>query len=119
MAVTAAALAFECKGLLIGEGARAAVVAGIRDIVSRDPRTLRLNELLTMHFGPNDVLLNLSLDFGRELTADQVEEAVTDLERRIKAEFSEITRVFIEAQGWTAHLRSQTTSRAGEPDRDA
>lgn len=119
LATTAAALAFECKGLLIGEGARAAVVAGIREIVSRDPRTLRLNELLTMHFGPNDVLLNLSLDFPRELTADQVEEAVTDLERRIKSEFSEITRVFIEAQGWTAHLRSQTTSQAGEPDRDA
>jgi divalent metal cation (Fe/Co/Zn/Cd) transporter len=119
MTLTAAILAFECKGLLIGEGASRAVVAGIREIISRDPRAIRLNELLTMHFGPNDVLLNLSLDFGRELTADQVEEAVTDLERRIKSEYSEITRVFIEAQGWTAHLRSQTTSRSEEPDRDA
>ncbi|MCH7710757.1 MAG: cation transporter, partial [Proteobacteria bacterium] len=119
LALTAATLAFECKGLLIGEGASRAVVAGIREIVSRDPRAIRLNELLTMHFGPNDVLLNLSLDFGRELTADEVEQAVTDLERRIKSEYSEITRVFIEAQSWTAHLRSQTTSRAEEPDPEA
>lgn len=118
LAATGAMLAFESKGLLIGEGASRAVVAGIRGIVSSDPRIISVNELLTMHFGPSDVLLNLSLDFGRELTADQVEEAVTDLEGRIKSEFSEITRVFIEAQSWTAPLRNETASGAEEEARD-
>ena len=58
----------------------------------------RINEILTMHMGPRDVLLNLSLDFRSALTSDQVEAEVARLERQIKAAFPEITRIFIEAE---------------------
>ncbi|MCH8154601.1 MAG: cation transporter, partial [Proteobacteria bacterium] len=48
--------------------------------------------------GPRDVLLNLSLDFRSTLTSDQVEAEIAALDRRIKAAFPEITRIFIEAE---------------------
>ena len=98
LAVTAVILAYESKGLLIGEAAHPEVVTGIRTILKQDHRIDHVNEVLTMHLGPADVLLNLSLDFDDTLTANEVEEAVTEMEVRIKVAHPEVTRVFIEAQ---------------------
>ncbi|MFQ5955381.1 MAG: cation diffusion facilitator family transporter [Kiloniellales bacterium] len=106
LAVTAAFLAYESKALLIGEAARPAVVAGIRKIIAEEPGILRLNELLTLHFGPEDVLLTLSVDFADRLSSAQVEAAISNLEGHIKSTYPEITRVFIEAQSWRAHKRA-------------
>ena len=114
LGLTAVLLAFESKGLLIGEGASQAVVRGIGRIVADNTAIERVNELLTMHLGPRDVLLNLSVDFKTNLTADQVEDAITGLEDGIKAAYPEISRVFIEAQGWKAHRERQR--RAGPED---
>lgn len=107
LAATAMLLAYEIKGLLIGEGARPEVVRGIRRIVSEQPGIARVNELLTMHLGPWDVLLNLSLDFEDQLSASQVEDAVSRMERRIKSIYPEVSRVFIEAQSAAAQRRSE------------
>ena len=67
-----------------------------------------------MHLGPKEVLLNLSLDFTSDLSADQVEAAIAAMERRIKAEYPEIRRVFIEAQSWRAHRADRAQSSAAE-----
>jgi len=98
LAAAAAFLAYKTKGLLIGEAANPAVVAGIRRLAKSEPGVASINEVLTMHMGPNDVLLNLSLDFRSELTSDEVEDTITALEHRIKSEYPDIVRVFIEAQ---------------------
>ncbi len=111
LGATAALLAYECKGLLIGEGARPAVVAGIAETIHDKPGIERVNELLTMHLGPKDVLLNLSLDFTDRLSAVQIETAISELEAEIKTAFPEITRVFIEAQSWRSHQKDQDNSR--------
>ncbi len=107
LTLTAAILAYECKGLLIGEAARPEVVAGIERIIAQRPGIDRVNELLTLHFGPEDVLVTLSLDFSDALSSSQVEAAISEMERRIKQAFPEITRVFIEAQSWQAHRKAQ------------
>ncbi|MDH3597202.1 MAG: cation diffusion facilitator family transporter [Rhodospirillales bacterium] len=111
---TAVLLAYESKGLLIGEGARPAVIDGIQRIVSEKTGIERVNELLTMHLGPRDVLLTLSLDFDDRLSAGQVEHAISEMESAIKAVFPEVTRVFIEAQSWRAHERSAATAQGAE-----
>ena len=50
-----------------------------------------------MHMGPDDVLLNLSLNLRSELSSDEIEAAIARIEGRIKSARPEITRVFIEA----------------------
>ncbi len=100
---TAAWLAYECKGLLIGESVQPEVSRGIERIVGEQEGIVRLNEHRNVHLGPDEVLLNLSLDFAADLSADQVEAAISDLERRIKSAYPEIKRVFIEAQSWQGH----------------
>ncbi|GJL78997.1 MAG: cation transporter [Nitrospinaceae bacterium] len=103
LATTAALLAYECKGLLTGEAASEEVVSRIKWIIAENQTVLHVNEVLTLHLGPHDILLNVSLDFKDGLTSSQVEEAISNFESRIKGEFPEITRVFIEAQSWRAH----------------
>lgn len=118
LAATAVILAYETKALLIGEAARPEVVRGIRDLAGADPRIDRVNDVLTMHMGPQDVLLNLSLDFRDDLTAGQVETAIDELDRRLKAAHPEIRRVFIEAAaGPGGHGPLRETDRLPETER--
>lgn len=102
----AVVLAYECKGLLIGERARDDVIDGIYSIVAEDPRIVAVNELLTMHMGPKDVLVNVSLDFADELLAGDVEAAISAFESQIKNNFPDVKRVFIEAQSLVDHRKS-------------
>jgi len=107
LAGTAVLLASESKGLLIGEAAHPETVRAIRGLIETDPRIVRTNEVLTMHLGPNDVLVNLSLDFADNLSAGEVERAITEMEERIRERHREVNRVFIEAQSWRAHLAAE------------
>ena len=102
LALTASLLAFECKGLLCGEAANDQIVAGIEDIVKGETDVLYINEILTMHLGPQDILLNISLDFKDAMSSGNVEATISELETSIKSKFPEIKRVFIEAQSWMA-----------------
>jgi cation diffusion facilitator family transporter len=107
LAGTAAWLAYETKSLLIGESATPAVVEGIRRLAGTHPAVERVNEVLTMHMGPDFVLLNLSVDFRDEATAPDLERAITAMERQIKQAYPEVKRVFIEAE---AHGAREGTS---------
>jgi cation diffusion facilitator family transporter len=106
LAVTASLLAYESQSLLTGEGVQPEVRASLRQLAEAERGVVRLNELLTMHFGPNDVLVALSLDFEDAQSASSVEDTVSRLERRIKAAHPEVTRVFIEAQSFEASRRA-------------
>ncbi len=98
LAATAVLLAVESKGLLIGESADPAVLDRIRATFSEDERITAVNEVLSMHLSPNDVLIAASLSFRDSLTAREVEKTTTELETRIKAEYPAVKRIFIEAQ---------------------
>jgi cation diffusion facilitator family transporter len=102
LAVTASCLAFEIKGLLTGEAASEETVSGIESIIKDESAVLYINEILTMHLGPEDILLNISIDFKGAMSSGNVEETITVLETNIKNKFPEIKRVFIEAQSWMA-----------------
>lgn len=113
LAGTAGLLAYECKGLLTGEGASPQVLSGIRRLVGTEPGIARINEMLTLHLGPTNVLLTLSVDFRDGLSSADVERAVEALERSIKQRYPEINRVFIEAQSFRSHTRDRLAERTG------
>ena len=95
---TAIWLAYETKGLLIGESANRYVIDGIRSILKTHTSTEHVNEVLTMHMGPDFVLASISVDIQDELTSDEIETAVAEMEQRIKNKYPQIKRVFIEAE---------------------
>ncbi len=53
----------ETRGLLVGESAADPVRAGIRRILVDDPAIARIDSIVTLHLGPENVLLVLSLAF--------------------------------------------------------
>ena len=95
---TAIWLARETKGLLIGESADPQIVQGIEEMVQGNPIVEGINEILTMHMGPDFILVTLSADFIDSASAAEVEEQVANLDQQIKARFPKVKRVFIEAE---------------------
>lgn len=91
-------LAYESKGLLIGEGADPWVLEGLERIIEDEPGIQNVRPPLTMHFGPNEVFLALDVNFKSDLTAIEVEQAVVVLEKRIRQDYPDIKRIFIEAR---------------------
>jgi cation diffusion facilitator family transporter len=93
---TAIWLAYETKGLLIGESANHAVVRGIRDLLQAQARIEHVNDVLTVHMGPDFNLATISVDFADAADAGQVEADVAAINRAIRHKYPQIKRVFIE-----------------------
>ena len=91
-------LARETKGLLIGESASAADRERIRRVLEETAAIERFGPIMTMHLGPDDILVNLDIDFADGLRTGEIEAAVDSVERRIKEAVPAVKRIFIEAE---------------------
>lgn len=90
--------ATECKDLLIGEGLMERDIQKIKDILEQEPNVLAYKRPLSLYFGPNDVLVNLDANFKDELTADEIEKTIDQIELQIKQVIPAVNRIFIEAE---------------------
>lgn len=95
---TAIWLAYETKSLLIGESANTEVVQGVKKIINSYDTVEHVNEVLTMHMGPDFVLANISVDFLDHCIAGTIEATVANMDREIKQTYPMIKRVFVEAE---------------------
>jgi len=102
LSAIAVILAYESKGLLIGEGASPLVVQSLGEIIRAEPTVLSARMPLTMHFGPNEVFLALDVNFQPDLTALEIEQAVVRLEKNIRLTHPDVKRIFIEARALSA-----------------
>jgi len=98
LATTAILLARECLSLLTGEAALPELRRSVRGIATSQPGVLGISDFATLQFGPQSVIVTLSLEFADAFTADDVERAVAAIERRIKQAHPDVARVFVEAQ---------------------
>ena len=98
LAGTAMWLAFETKSLLIGESANIHIVNGIKNITKTYDKIEHVNEVLTMHMGPEFILVNISVEFRDEATATEIEDTVSQLDTAIKNEYENVKRIFIEGE---------------------
>ncbi len=95
---TAIWLAYETKGLLIGESANRFIIKAIREILQASNNIEHVNEILTMHMGPDYILANISVDFDDNISADEIEKCVAEIDVKIKQQHPQIKRIFIEAE---------------------
>ncbi|MBZ9920035.1 MULTISPECIES: cation diffusion facilitator family transporter [unclassified Mesorhizobium] len=98
LGATAAFLARESKGLLIGEPASPAVQKEVLAIAQQDPAVQRANGVLTVHLGPEEIVAGLSIEFEDHLSAPEIEACVERLEAQLRKEMPEITRLFVKPQ---------------------
>lgn len=97
---TAIWLAIETKGLLIGESADPEMNTKIKSLLLEQKEIESLNELATLHMGPEYILLTCSLDFSDLLNAQDIEHFVNRMESEIQSQFPLIKKIFIEAQSF-------------------
>lgn len=95
---TAIWLAHETKGLLIGESANEEVIRAIENVLGQHEAIRHVNEILTLHMGPDFILVNLSVDFVDSASAGEVEKVVCLIDRQLKEALPRVKRVFIEAE---------------------
>ena len=97
LAVVAFLVAFEVKSLLIGESASRQVRSEIRAAVLSHPKVESIGRLLTMHMGPNDIVVNLDVDFT-DVSGREVEAAIDEIEAAVRAVVPQVTQIFVEPE---------------------
>ena len=91
-------LAYESKGLLIGEGVDRETLKEIRTLIETDPGVEHVSRALTIYFGPHEVLLNIELKFRDELSAVGVRAAVARVQQKVRQNHPDITRIFFASE---------------------
>jgi len=99
LSLVAIFLAYESKSLLVGETAEPKTVEGIRKLVLGHPAVEKMRRPLTMHFGPNEILLSLDVQFQAQLQASKLVKVIDELEMQIHEKYPNISQIFIEVEG--------------------
>jgi cation diffusion facilitator family transporter len=89
-------LAAESRSLLVGEAADPELVEAVRQIALTDPAVVGLGSVLTMHLGPDQILLNIEVEFRPHISVEQVDAAVRRIESHIRGPYPRVSRIFIE-----------------------
>jgi cation diffusion facilitator family transporter len=94
--VVAFALARESRDLLLGESATREVRQAIREAIEACGDVEEIRDFLTMHVGPDQILVNVEIAFRDGLDTDGVEAAIRDVERRVQEAVPTVGRIFVE-----------------------
>jgi divalent metal cation (Fe/Co/Zn/Cd) transporter len=109
------ALAYDTHGLLIGEGASPELRAQASSIAEATPGVEKVTQLLSLHLGPDAILVALKVRFRRDLTLPELEATIDRMEERIRGEIPAMKRIFIEPDSDYVEAldpeRAATTSR--------
>ncbi len=106
--VVAGALARESRDLLLGESATPEVRRQIREAIEGCDAVDEIRDLLTMHVGPEEVLVNVEINFVNGLDTDGVEDAIIAVEKRISEAVPTAAKIFIEPR--SAHRSNEGPS---------
>jgi len=116
LAAVSLLLARESKSLLIGERADRQLGDSILQVAGSEKSVTRANGVLTMQLAPDQIIAALSLDFEDHLTADQIESAVIEIERRVRESHPQVVALFIKPQtdkSYREASRGYSTDRRG------
>ncbi len=94
--VVAVLIARDTHSLLIGERATLEDEQRSLDIVEGTPNVVRATQVLTMHLGPEFVVLALKVAFVPTLSVEEVESTINEIERRIRKEQPRMMKIFVE-----------------------
>lgn len=117
--VVAIILARESKGLLTGERAPEAVVENLRQVAAAQPGVRAVGRVLTLHLGPEAVLLNLELQLDPDFTVRDVDRVLGALEARLREAHPKLAYVFFRPLEGVAARALASTCGAGRTRRQA
>ncbi|GAA0258131.1 cation diffusion facilitator family transporter [Actinomadura nitritigenes] len=100
----------DSMGLIIGRAADPAAQREIRAEIAAAPGVTGVDDLLTMHFGPDELLVAARVNFSDAISADQAEDVAGEIDRRLKERVPIVRHVFLDPT-----QRTPTRPAADEP----
>jgi cation diffusion facilitator family transporter len=92
---TAALLAYESKGLLIGEAADPDLVESLRALACDMKGVVGVGYVLTVHSSPDQITVMMNVDFDNSIAAGEVERLVCVIERDAQERWPQVRRLFV------------------------
>jgi cation diffusion facilitator family transporter len=114
LAAVAIMIARLTHGLLIGEAANPEAQGRALALTLGTPGVMGVTQILTMHLGPDVVILAMKVAFRAGTTVEEVEEVTNRIEERVRAAMPEMRKIFIEVD---AHgdMRGVDTAASHRP----
>jgi cation diffusion facilitator family transporter len=107
LGLTAALLAKESKGLLIGESADPALIQSLHDLACGKGGVVGVGHVLTLHSSPDQITVMMNVDFDDDLRAADVERIVAEIEGEAHERWSQVRRLFVRPLQGAAEQRRQ------------
>jgi cation diffusion facilitator family transporter len=95
LGITAALLAYESKGLLIGEAADPMLVDSLHQLACEKPGVVGVGHVLTVHSSPDQITVMMNVDFRDDMLAGEVERIVFEVESEARERWPQVRRLFV------------------------
>jgi len=107
LGITALLLAYESKGLLIGEAADPEMVSALRELTASKKGIVGVGHVLTIHLAPDQVAGMINVDFDDSISAGEVERIVEAVEDEAQTRWPQLRRLFIRPMANAAAERQE------------
>ncbi|QXJ24095.1 cation diffusion facilitator family transporter [Actinomadura graeca] len=115
LVVVAFVLGRDSMGLLIGRAADPADLRVIRAEIVGAPGVTGVDELLTMHFGPEELLVAAKVHFSDDISADEAEDVAGAIDRRLRERVPIVRHVFLDPTQSPSEDRARDAGPPGDP----
>jgi cation diffusion facilitator family transporter len=105
LGLTAMLLAYESKGLLIGEAADPVLVKNLRELACSQPGVVGVGHVLTVHSSPDQITVMMNVDFRDDMLAGEVERIVCRVEEEARERWPAVRRLFVRPMQGAANER--------------
>ena len=119
LCVVALILARITHNLLIGQSATAEDQARVIELTEGVDGVEKVTQLLSLHIGPEEVLVAMKIAFRAGMPVEEVEEVTNEIERRVRADMPRMRRIFIEVDAHGDGRGTLAPRPQGEPGKEA
>jgi len=95
LGLTAMLLAYESKGLLIGEAADPVLVKSLHELACSQSGVVGVGHVLTVHSSPDQITVMMNVDFRDDMLAGEVERIVCHVEEEARRRWPAVRRLFV------------------------
>ena len=88
-------LANETRSLIAGEAVAGPIMEELHRVLAADSRIVQIDEIATMHLGPQAILMALTLRFRSELSIPALENAIREITFALQAVEKRVAYVYV------------------------
>jgi cation diffusion facilitator family transporter len=107
LGITAGVLAYESKGLLIGEAADPVLVRNLRKLADDMQGVVGVGHVLTVHSSPDQITVMMNVDFDDTISAREVERIVCRIEEEARERWPHVKSLFVRPMQGAANQRKK------------